>query len=180
VNRRFFTCVVEAANANLVPETEQATLAESAACLRSLLTRDAVFDSDGFIVMGEDAIAQVGTGLLADVRQNAAFTLEAPLVLSFLPGRRPGTGEITVSLAIEVTQEVTAPGPFGNILGGQVAQFRNQMTLRAVRPREWRIHALVVRSLSSRSGLDILFTDPFPRFPTRFPSQRGENSEDRD
>jgi len=173
VNRRFFICVVEAANANLTPATEAASLAESAACLRSLLARDATFDSDGLILEGEDAIVDIATGLLADVRQNVSFTLESPLVLRFVPGRFPGTGEITVSFTIDVTQEVITPGPFGNILGGQVAKFRNQMTLRAVRPQEWRIHELVVRSLSLESGLDLQFADPFPRFPQIFPRQRG-------
>ena len=174
VNRRFFICVVEAANANLVPEAEQGILAESAGCLRSLLTKDAVFDSDGLIINGEDAIVGAAIGILSDVRQNVAFTLESPLVLSFIPGRRPGTGEITVSLAIEVTQEIVAPGPFGNILGGQVGQFRNQMTLRATKPHEWQVAKLVVRSLSFESGLPLRFATPFPRFPQQFPNQRGD------
>ena len=173
VNRRFFLCNAEAANANLFPESEAAILAESATCVRGLLTKDAVFDNDGRIISGADGIVATVIGLLANVRQNVAFTLESPLLLSFEPGRRPGTGEIRISLAIELTHEITAPGPFGNILGGQVAKFRTGVALRAVRPQEWLISSFVVRSLSFDSGLQLRFPIPFPRFPQRFPGQRG-------
>jgi hypothetical protein len=172
VNRRFFICNAEAANANLIPATEAAILAESAACVRGLLTKDAVFDNDGRIITGADGIVSTVIGILADVRQNVAFTLEAPLVLSFDPGRRPGTGEIVVSLAIELTHEITAPGPFGVVLGGQVAKFRTEVALRAVRPQEWLISSFVVRSLSFDSGLQLRFPTPFPYFPQRFQNQR--------
>jgi hypothetical protein len=173
VNRRFFLCNAEAANANLFPEGEAAMLAESATCVRSLLTKDAVFDNDGRIITGADSIVATVIGLLADVRQNVAFTLEPPLVLSFDAGRRPGTGAIRISLAIDLTHEITAPGPFGNILGGQVAKFRTEVTLRAVRPQQWLISSFVVRSLSFDSGLQLRFPTPLPRFPQRFPDQRG-------
>jgi hypothetical protein len=173
VNRRFFLCNAEAANANLFPESEAAILAESASCVRGLLTKDAVFDNDGRIITGADGIVTTVIGLLANVRQNVAFTLESPLVLSFEPGRRPGTGEIRISLAIELTHELTAPGPFGNVLGGQLAKFRTEIALRALRPSEWRISSFVVRSLSFDSGLQLHFPTPFPRFQQRFPGQRG-------
>jgi len=172
-NRRFFLCNSEAANANLVPDAEAAILTESADCLRSLLTKDAVFDNDGRIITGAEGIVAAVIGVLADVRQNVAFTLEEPLVLRFAPERRPGTGEITVSLAIELTHEITSPGPFGNILGGQVAKFRTEVSLRATRPQQWLISRFVVRSLSFDSGLPLRFPTPFPRFAQRFPSQRG-------
>jgi hypothetical protein len=177
VIRRFFICGAEAANANLVPHSEAQTLVESGACLRSLLARDAVFDNDGLVVNGEDAIVAAATGVLANARQNVAVVLESPLVLDFVPGRRPGTGEIIVSFGFEVTQEVVAPGPFGNVLGGQVGKFRDQITVRAVQPNEWTVQSLVVRSLSFESGLVLRFPTPFPRFPQTFPDQRGERTQ---
>jgi hypothetical protein len=176
VNRRFFVCVVESANANLDPQTERQTLEAADACIKSVVEKDATLDQDGFMVRGVDAIADVVTGVLSDVRQNVGFTIENPLVLDFVPGRRPGTGEITVGFGIEVTQDLVAPGPFGNVLGGQVGRFRNRMILRAVRPHEWRIRDFVVRQLSAESGLDIRFPSPFPRFPIEYPRQRGDRA----
>lgn len=173
VNRRFFNCVAEAANANLILAAEAATLTDSAACLRSLLTRDATLDNDGLLIDGQDAIIAAVVGVLANVRQNVTFTLEAPLVLSFEAGRLPGTGEISVSFGLDTTQEIVAPGPFGPVLGGQVAQTRNQITLRATRPHQWRMHRLAVRSLNAESGVPLRFRAPFPRDLQNFPSQRG-------
>lgn len=173
VSRRFFNCIAEAANANLTPATEAATLAESSACLRSLLTRDAVLDNDGLLINGEEAIVGAVVGILSNVRQNVTFTVEAPLVRSFDPGRVPGTGEISVSFTVGTTQEIVAPGPFGTVLGGQVAVTRNQITLHATRPNQWLMQALAVRSLNAESGVPLRFSTPFPRDAQSFPSQRG-------
>src|SRR5688572_15440570 len=52
VNRRFFNCIAEAANANQAPDAESSTLAESSTCLRSLLTQDAALDNDGVMISG--------------------------------------------------------------------------------------------------------------------------------
>jgi hypothetical protein len=173
VSRRFFNCIAEAANANLTPTAEASILAESSTCLRSLLTREAALDNDGSIISGADAITGAVVGVLANVRQNVTFTLEAPLVLRFTPGRLPGTGEITMSFTVGTTQEIVAPGPFGAVLGGQVAVTRNQITLRATRPHQWLMHALAIRSLNAESGVPLRFRAPFPRDLQSFPSQRG-------
>jgi hypothetical protein len=108
-----------------------------------------------------EGIVSAVTGVLANVRQNAAFTLESPLV-ELQRGRRPGTGEITISLAIELTHEITATG--------------TEASLRADRPRQGLISRFVVRSLSFDSGLQLNFPTPFPHFSQRFPGQRGERS----
>lgn len=163
--RRFFLCIPEASNHKLEP----GVLEEVRQCFEETIAPDIQLVIGGKRSQGFEAAFALATKGLASIRQNAAFSLSAPYISSYQPGRRIGTGKIELNFNALVHQDIVAPSseplPFDPTLGPQLFVSNDTLGLTAVAPGKWRITLLKVNPLLTQLSPNITFTSPFPSYP---------------
>jgi hypothetical protein len=163
--RRFFLCIPEASNHKLDP----GVLDNVKRCFDETVDDNIAINIGGKLSSGRASALAIATQGLANIRQNASFSLSAPYISQYHGGRLAGTGSIELNFNVLVHQDITAvsgePQPFDPTPGPQLFVSNNTLGLKAIAPGKWRITLLKVEPLLTQLSPNIQFKTPYPSFP---------------